>query len=763
MRTRTIAFLMGIVAAQQCSQIPSIALLLLLPASLLGFVWANHWFKPLFAFILGFLWLFSYVYLFSHNTFPQQLEGKELLVEGTISSIPKISSRSSRFDFTTRLNNKPYLFRLSWYEKHFQPPQAGEHWRLRIKLKRPHGVMNPGGFDYERSLYRHGVSATGYVRRDDVNEKIDDWGMASAPSGLISKLRQSISSSLRSRLTGVAHQGLIEALAIGNRDKITSTEWDVLTRTGTIHLVAISGLHIGLVAGLVFFLIRFVVTRSKFFMQHFPAQVPAAACAILAAFVYAMLAGFSIPTQRAFLMVCVVMLSLMQRRTIRSSSVVALSLLIILIFDPMSVLDAGFWLSFGAVVVILFAATGRIRNPSSISSWGTIQLVIAIGMLPMTLLFFQRISLSAPIANLFAVPLVSFITVPATLLGTMTLELLPQISSFLLYIATESLSTLWILLDWLNSQPWSIVETHSPITWTLFPATIGAVWLLMPRGFPARWIALTLFLPVIFIAQQKPALGELRLSLIDVGQGLSVFIQTRNHSLIFDAGPRHSASFDAGENIVIPFLKSQGVLSLDTLIVSHGDNDHSGGAKAILKQLSVNKVYSGANSRRWQHEAATACQNGQSWQWDGIEFYFLHPDKGQNIGGNNRSCVLQIRVGSYTVLLPGDIETRAENELVARFKDQLHSDILIAPHHGSKTSSSQAFIEQVAPQMVFVANGYRNRYRFPHESVIQRYTDSEIAWFETAKLGAISVSITADGIAKPVFWRHKTQRYWHTR
>jgi len=763
MRTWTLAFLMGIAVAQQCTQIPDSAWLLLLPVCLLGSVFTNYWLKPLFALVLGFLWLFSYVLLFSHNAFPAQLEGKEVLLEGTIASIPKISSRSSRFDFTTQLENKSYMLRLSWYEKHFRPPQAGERWRLLVKLKRPHGVSNPGGFDYERSLYRHRVSATGYVRSNDINEKIINTNSKSAPSVWVIKLRQSISNSLRKELKDGLHQGLIEALAIGNRDKITPAEWDVLTRTGTIHLVAISGLHIGLVAGFVFFIIRFVVGRSAFLMQHLPAQVPAAACAIVVAFFYAMLAGFSIPTQRAFLMVCVVMISLMQRRTIRSSSVIALSLLLILIFDPMSVLDAGFWLSFGAVVVILFVAVGRVRNALTIASWGKIQLVIAIGMLPMTLLFFQRVSISAPIANLFAVPLVSFVTVPATLLGTMTLEIFPRLSVFLLYIATESLNILWILLEWLDAQSWSIIETHAPVTWTLILAGIGAIWLLMPRGFPLRWMAMTLFFPAFLVVPEKLPVGVLRLGLIDVGQGLSVFIQTRNHSLVFDTGPRYSENFDAGKNIVIPFLKSQGVLSLDALIVSHGDNDHSGGAAAILNRLHVNKVYTGANVKRWHYDRSIACQSGQEWQWDAVDFKFLHPVKAQGMGGNNRSCVLQVSVGSHAILLPADIEVKAEKQLIARYKNKLQSDLLIAPHHGSKTSSSQAFVEQVAPRVVLVANGYRNRYRFPHKSVTQRYTESEIVWFETAKSGAISITMTADGLAKPVFWRHKLLRYWHTR
>jgi len=763
MRTWTIAFLMGIVAAQQCSQTPSSVWLLLLPVSLLISIIARSWLKPVFAFSTGFLWVFAYVLLFSHHTFPQDHEGKELLLEGTIASIPKSSSRSLRFDFNTQLTNKPYRFRLSWYEKQDQQPKAGEHWRLLVKLKRPYGTSNPGGFDYERNLYRHGISATGYVRRDAINERMENLSKLTTIDMGVNQLRQYISDTLRERLMNSSHQGLIEALAIGNRDRVTSSEWDILTRTGTIHLVAISGLHIGLVAGLVFFLVRFVVSHSKILFRYFPAQVPAAGCAIIAAFIYALLAGFSIPTQRAFLMVCVIMASLIYRRTILPSNVLAVSMLIILCLDPMSVLDMGFWLSFAAVAIIIFSVAGRIRSAGLLMGWGKIQFVIAAGMLPISLLFFQKISIAAPFANLIAVPVVSFITVPMTLLGTMTLDILPVLSDRLLYLATTSLDMLWVFLEWLNSQSWSIIETTAPVTWTLLPATIGAVWMLMPRGSPVRWLSIILFLPALLITQERPKPNELRLSLIDVGQGLSVFIETRNHNLVYDTGPRYSSRFDSGKNIIIPFLKSQGVTKLDTLIVSHGDNDHSGGAKAIIQLLKVKTIYTGANPRRWQHMEAKRCQSGESWQWDGVDFKFIHPVDGDTVGGNNSSCVLKVSIGSHAILLPGDIEARAEHELVARLKDNLQSDLLISPHHGSKTSSSSAFVDQVAPELILIGNGYRNRYRFPHHGVTRRYEEAGIAWYETARQGAISVNMNGEGLGKPVFWRNRMQRYWHTQ
>jgi len=763
MRTGTIAFMIGIVAGQQSSQIPSTAWLLLFPITVLGLFWSKGWVKLVFALLLGFSWSFVSIVLFQHNQFPTELEGKELLVEGVISSIPKTSSRSTQFNFKTRLENKGYQFKLGWYEKLHQIPQAGERWRLLVKLKRPHGSMNPGGFDYERSLYRKAISATGYIRRNEVNQKLSNAIDSISLSQSVAKLRQLISSSLRKQLKDKPHQGLVEALAIGNRDRITSEEWKVLTATGTIHLVAISGLHIGLVAGFAFFLIRLFVSNSQFILRRVPAQIPAAIAAIFAALIYALLAGFSIPTQRAFIMVCVVMFSLIQRRSIRPSNVLAFSLLVILIFDPMSVLDIGFWLSFGAVATILFAATGRIKSASSIKSWGRIQFVIAIGMLPLMLLFFQRVSVVAPIANLLAVPWVSFVTVPVTLFATSLLDVAPSLSTWLLGIATDSLAILWYVLEKLAAQSWSVVDTSAPLAWTLIPASLGAFYLLMPRGMPAKWLALLLFLPALLITRQSPDVGELRMTLIDVGQGLSVLLQTKQHSLIFDTGPRYSSSFDAGEKIVLPFLKHHGINSLDALVVSHGDNDHSGGANAILNNISVKRIYSGANPQRWHNTEAMVCQAGQSWQWDNVRFEILHPQAEMTIGGNNQSCVLQVRVGKTVVLLPADIEQRAETKLIERYGEKLRSNVLVAPHHGSKTSSSQSFISTVSPDIILIANGYRNRYRFPHARVIKRYENKQISWLETQNSGAISLIVTPSGISQPTRWREKLRRYWHSQ
>lgn len=753
----------GIVVMQQVSQTPSMLWLLSLPVAVAGFFLTKPIYRPFFTFIFGLNWVLVSVHLFAAPSLDVDYEGKHILLQGTVSSIPRQTSRATQFLFRAKLENRPYLIKLSWYEKPPYPLRAGDKWRLMVKLKRPHGSMNPGGFDYERSLFRQHISATGYVRRDDSNQLLMGDETASVLSDYMVKARQAVASALQRHLQDTSHAGIIEALSIGERSRITANEWEVLTRTGTTHLIAISGLHIGLIAGLVFLLTRFVVARLWFISQRTPVQILAALASIMAALAYAFLAGFTIPTQRALLMVCIVMLSIIQRRQVASSTVLSLSLLAVLLIDPLSVLDTGFWLSFFAVAIILFKVSGRIRPASVLSGMFTLQFVIAIGMLPLMLWFFQRLGIAAPLANVIAVPWMSFVVVPLTLLATSLIPLSPALADSMLQLTSQMLSGLWIILEWLSAQPWAIIDTAMPVGWTYIPFAIGVVYLLVPKGVPARWLAPLLFLPALMVKHPVPAPGVLRVVLLDVGQGLSVLLQTQNHSLLFDTGPRFTDSFNAGKHIILPFLKSQGILQLDRLVVSHGDNDHSGGAHAILSAVPVHRVVTGALASRWYDTRATFCHAGETWTWDGVEFAFLYPFAPPYQRDNNNSCVLQVRVGKYRVLLPADIERQAEQLLVKYYGSQLQSQLLIAPHHGSKTSSSAAFIDTVAPEWVLVANGYRNRYQFPHPVVTDRYATRSIPWLETQDSGAISLQISTGGMTPPQRWRDKLRRYWHHR
>ena len=761
MRLGTIAFLLGIFAAQQLTSLPATGWLVLLPLCLgLAYFLPQFWRLPLI-FLSGVLWAVLFASHLLENRLTPELEGKDLLVEGRVVSLPISGQHGLRFDFDTHIQGKTHRLRLNYYQSRvLVPPKAGERWRLRIKLKLPHGFLNPGGFDYERYLFRKGISATGYIKQDDINQKI------SSPDiyHMVLSSRDKISSTIDSVLQGDEQVGLIRALAVGDRRGIDADGWRVLTRTGTSHLMAISGLHIGLVAGLVFALVRLLFSLMPVrFILYTPAVMPAAIAAILAAASYSMLAGFSIPTQRAFIMVTIIMLGIVFRRSYMSTSVLALALLAILLYDPLAVLDAGFWLSFSAVAVIMYVLTGRVGQISRIWQWGQVQWFIAVGMLPLMLVLFQQLSLVAPLANLIAVPWVSMITVPTTLLATIAIPLNDDLAKALLQLSVWSLSELWLVLEPLSSSDYASWYSHVPQLWTLLPALIGAAWLLLPRGWPARWLGGICLLPMLLLPKPGPLADEVWFHLLDVGQGLAVVVRTSEKVMIYDTGPWFSPSFDAGRAVILPFLRSQGITRIDLLVVSHGDNDHRGGADSLISEMSVKRIMTGAKPERWSHEKAEHCRQGQLWQWGKSRFEVLSPDNNDQHKANNRSCVVRISLADSHILLVGDIESRVESQLVKHARDKLPAKLLVVPHHGSKTSSTRTFIDAIKPEMALFATGYRNRYRFPNKVVLERYEDRQIKTLNTANTGTISIKFDDKGMHKPQKWRELAARYWHAQ
>lgn len=759
MRLGTIAFLLGILAAQQLTSLPAIGWCVLLPICLvLAYFLPRFWRLPLIA-TAGFLWAIVFASHLLDSRLGPGLEGKDLLLEGWVVSLPSANQRGQRFDFDTQIRGTVYRVRLNDYESASVPPNAGEQWRLRVKLKLPHGLANPGGFDYERYLFRQGISATGYIKRDDINQKLSGPGIAHA----ILSWRGRISSAIAATLPGDEQAGLLRALTVGDRRGIDRAHWQVLTRTGTSHLMAISGLHIGLVAGLVFALVRFLVSLSPRLLLYTPAVMPAAIAAMLAALTYAMFAGFSLPTQRAFIMVSVIMLGILLRRQYLSSSVLALALLLILLYDPLAVLDAGFWLSFAAVAVIMYVLTGRVGQVSRLWQWGRVQWLITFGMLPLMLVLFQQLSLVAPVANLIAVPWVSMITVPMTLLAAICLPVSSGVANLLLQGAAWSLAELWLVLEPLSSTDYASWYSHVPRTWTILPALAGILWLLLPRGWPARWPGVVCLLPMLLLPKPGPLAGEVWLHLLDVGQGLAVVVRTPEQVMVYDTGPWYSDDFDAGIAVIMPFLRSQGIHAIDVLVVSHGDNDHRGGANSLLREMPVARILTGAAPRRWWHERAEPCLSGQAWQWGAAQFEVLSPYNSHQRPANNRSCVLRVGIGGTHILLPGDIEASAEAQLLKHDRDRLRADILVVPHHGSKTSSTAAFINAIRPEFALFATGYRNRYHFPNPGIVQRYLDSQVQLLDTADSGAITIKIDASGAQIPLRWRRQSARYWHAQ
>jgi competence protein ComEC len=813
MRRTALGILIGTAGLQQLSRLPGLSwswfflFSSLLALGLVFYVVRYRRFRSFYsAFItttmvvllcagVGFFWTSLTGHGLLAGELSKQLEGQDVMVEGLIASLPESASSSSagrqrmsfqfvpdRLEWRGEPQPLPGKLLLSWYQ---HPPalRVGERWRLRVRLKRPHGFMNPGGFDYEAWLFRQGIRAKGYVREARKSAGQDKPAVANqrltAAAGAypVHQLRQRLRERLQLALKDHPLRGIVLALAIGDRQQIDRSQWQVLTRTGTNHLVAISGLHVGLVAGFAFFAVRRLWRLSARAVTLWPAAKAGAIAGLLAAVVYALLAGFSVPTQRALVMVAVVMLATLLQRHTRPSSLLALALILVLVMDPMAVLAPGFWLSFGAVGVILYGMSGRLAMRSAWWRWGRVQWLVALGLFPALLLLFQKASLVAPLANLVAVPWVSLVTVPLTLLGAVLLGPLHVVGEWLLGLALWSLEGLWWWLEMLSQWHFAQWLQGAPPMWAIAVALLGVVWLLAPRGVPARWVGVVGLLPLVFLHPASLPLGEAQLTLLDVGQGLATVVQTRNHLLVFDAGPRFGSGFNTGEAVVAPYLLAQGRGRIDTLVVSHSDNDHIGGVASLLAALPVQRILS-SEPQKILGADAQPCAAGQQWQWDGVQFAMLNPvafvetststtatqakPHARRLKRNNRSCVLRVQAGEDSVLLSGDIEEVAERGLVARLGERLRSDVLVVPHHGSMTSSSVGFLETVSPRIALFPVGYRNRYGFPKAEVVQRYRDRKIQVFDTASHGALEIRLGEKGDLPAVGrYRQTAARYWH--
>lgn len=763
MRIGIIAFLVGICFFQSLSSLPSWYWIFPLLAGGIGFRFKSlgllSWLSA------GFALAWTQAAILDSARFSPEFEGKNLVVTGEILDIPQARDRGVRFMFSidqAELDGRSIPFRgkvrLSWFGR---TPElvSGDYWRLTIRLKRPTGLHNPGSFDYETWLYRNDLRATGYVRVKEENRLLRQQ----ACTLCLDRARQSIAQQFRAWLPEARNMGILTALAIGVRHDMEIRHWNLLSRTGTGHLVAISGLHIGLVAGLVFFLVRRTWVYSVYLTNRLPAQRAAACFAFVAALVYAMLAGFSIPTQRALVMVSVAMLAILWGKNQRPAHTLALALFAVLLLDARAVLAPGFWLSFAAVAVLLYGMTARIGSKGFWWKWGRAQWVVAIGLFPIGLFLFQSISWVSPFANLLVIPWISFLVVPLVLLAIVMGSFSSVAATFLLRLADVQLDYFWKVLDWFASLPQASWIQAAPSPLILFLAVCGILLVLAPRGMPGKVISGFLILPALLHKPAIPAAGDYWISLLDVGQGLSAVVQTRSHVLVFDTGASYSDTFDMGRAVVIPFLTASGVRHIDTLIVSHDDNDHIGGASAILEAIQVDRVFTSAPDKI-AFDPVKRCNRSQRWTWDGVTFHILHPGPEQYRKNNNRSCVLRISSGAGSVLLPGDIEKKVEYRLLKENRDDLRADILVAPHHGSRTSSSQEFIDAVRPAYVLFPVAYRSRFRHPNRAVVERYRDSGATMLLSPEEGMIRFRISREhGIIGPESYRKNHLHYWYRK
>jgi competence protein ComEC len=534
----------------------------------------------------------------------------------------------------------------------------------------------------------------------------------------------------------------------------------------------------GLFASLVFALWRRSFFTNAALPTLLPAQKAAAVAGASIALVYVLLAGFGVPAQRTFYMLTVVAVALWCGRITSVSHVLCAALGIVVLLDPWAVLWPGYWLSFGAVAIILYATVGRTQlHPGeeapnkwmiSLKSATHTQYVVTLGLVPLTVLLFGQISLVSPIANAFAIPLISFVVTPLALAGSV---LPAPLSGWLLESAHFCVDRLALALGWFSELPLAVWTAPVPAWWIFLCALAGTLWMLAPRGWPLRWLGLAGWIPLLVNVPVHPKDGDMWITAFDVGQGMALLVETPNRRLLYDTGPAYSPEVDGGNRVILPYLKARGIGALDVVIVSHSDTDHSGGALSILDEIKVDLVSSSLPEAHPITGAASnhrRCEAGQAWSWDGIRFEMLHPTASSYDSDkwkpNARSCTMKITLGDQSILLPGDIEAPQEAELLESSADRLRAGVLLAPHHGSGTSSTVPFLNAVKPDIALFQVGYRNRYRHPKKEIFERYGEFGIRRLRTDDSGAVTLHFGPTGPAVEVTeYRTGHARYWYGR
>ncbi|MEP6633034.1 MAG: DNA internalization-related competence protein ComEC/Rec2 [Luteimonas sp.] len=708
-----------------------------------------HW-RIVGAFALG----FGLAGLHAASTLAQQLpialESTETTLSGSIIDLPQHQPRRTAFwlrvdgDAKAPSALRGRLLRLAWYDdydrsaprRRFQLA-AGSRWSMKVKLRAPRGLRNPGGFDSERNALMQRIAATGYVRNPDTARRlqrargIDAW-------------RERMSRRI-ARSTPRASTRFVRALALGDTRAIDDDDWEALRADGLTHLIAISGFHVGLVAGFFALFASGAWRCWPRLARRAPRSQAAAVFALAGAVLYAAVAGSSLPTVRTVLMIAVVVLALLSRRALRAADALALAAIAVLLFDPLAILGAGFWLSFAGVAWLVWCLPPVIATATRmhrLREFFSAQGVATLGLLPLSVMLFGQASLAGPIANMVAIPWWSLVVVPLALFGT----------------AIETLHTgwgapLWQCAAWAFDLSWTVFEplARSKLAlwwlpesaWFALPfALIGAFWLLLPRGVPGKPLALLLWLPLLWPQRDLPREGDAELVMLDVGQGLSMAVRTRHHALLYDMGPAVPDGFDTGERVVVPALRALGIAHLNAAVISHGDNDHAGGYVAVQRMLPPSTTYApegvGIAGTR-------ACMAGMSWRWDGVKFRFLHPPRYFPYLDNESSCVLRIETAHGAFLLTGDIGETVEREVVRRDAAGARADVVQIAHHGSAGSSDAMFVAATHARVAVVSTGYGNRFHHPNPDAIARWTRQGTQIFDTRIDGALRIRLDETG------------------
>jgi competence protein ComEC len=755
-----VGLLLGVLAVQCLPRLPPLWLpgVGVLAAGLL--LWRRPRWRLAAFVLIGFAWCAWRADSALDARLPRALEGRDFDVIGVLDELPRRGVNAWRF--TLRIERATLdgvelplrgRVRVSWYDLRESLADPCGRWQLRLRLKRPRGVINPGGFDFERFALERGIVATGYVRDDGDNRRLGG-------GACVDGLRAAISRGIAARIADAHDAHLLQAFAVGDTRGLDEHDWDVARANGIPHLIAISGFHVGVAAAFGVFVIRALWWLWPALALRVPARIAEAPAALFVAVGYGFLAGGSLPTVRTLVMIAVIVLARLGRRSVGGAQSLALALIAILAFDPLAVLSAGFWLSFVGVAILMLCLT----RPRGVLGWlrelGLGQILMTVSLLPLTAWFFGQSSLVGALANLVAVPLVSFVIVPLALLGTLLLLAVPVLAGPPLVVAGWIVHAQWWLLECMATWPGAHWYLPGATPWTVLPALLGAIWLFLPRAIPARALGLVLFLPLLCPHLPRPADGGFEARVVDVGQGLSVLIRTRDHALLYDAGARYPSGFDLGDAAVLPTLHAIGLDRLDVLMVSHGDNDHAGGAAAVATAFPDALRLGGEPARG--DVPLSRCHAGQAWRWNGATLRVLHPPAASaaEYRDNDRSCVLLVEGQSGRLLLSGDISTRVEPAIAAAIGDGPPL-VLLVPHHGSRTGSGADFIAALRPVLAVVSAGWRSRFGHPHPDVVARYRAAGVPLVNTADNGALHLSFPAR--ARPALVQREREvqaRYW---
>ncbi len=706
--------------------------------------------RPFLSYFIVFLIGFSYAFVVaqSHKAHQLQVIPTQLVtVTGRVWELPDVTPKKTKFLLIVDNLEEDFPIRkllLNWYETH-NTIKPGQVWQFKLKMKPIHALYNPGSFDYSKWLFRQGIDAIATVKEGVLLEKFDN-----SLYSWVNAIRIKIAGVIKKHTDSPRVVSLLTALIIGDKSLISYEDSQLFQNTGTAHLIAISGLHIGLIAFIGLLIGRLFF--SVFATQQCNRFVFEAIFSIGLALVYAVLAGFSIPTIRALVMVIVFALSYAFKSQIARWQAWSIALLVILVFDPLSVLDAGYWFSFSAVAVLMFAYSGKMFEKNKFLGFIKAQFIILIGLMPLMVVVFHQFNLLTPIANFLVLPLASLLLIPLLFLALFASLFSYSVAHFLFFAVEKTAHLFFLILDYLSEFSYLKITMPSYNPVYILVLVLMVIVLLLPRLFRWRPVVVILVAPLFFSASNGLGLGAFKIHVLDVGQGLSILVQTKNHSLVYDTGARYESGFSMAKAVVLPLMQSYGINKLDTLILSHADNDHAGGADEIIAKFNP-KVFDVMGQFQ-------ACQSPLSWQWNEVSFEVLSPLELLPYMGNNTSCVLKISSDKASVLLTADIEEPVEYRLLSLFPKKIISDVLIVPHHGSKTSSSQDFLTQVSPQYAINSSGYANQFRHPNKIIKARYLDNQVRFYDTQSDGMLSVVVAKNSV-KVTSYLNENPHFWH--